>query len=658
MAISFKPKAGMIVRHAGERYLIAEIPDLRQALCRNLETKETRTILLSELLPDTNQDLAMPAPNGTIDLATIAPDKLYEATTRMAIVRKLDSTTTTGKATEKVALAAMELGKTVRTVYRLRKKLDKFGTVDAFVHKERSDKGASRLLPEIEALIQESIRAELMKREYGTFQDVHTAVKRVCESKDWRPPGITTIRDRFLKISEKERVARQRGPRKAQEQFTLWTGSFPGADRPLDVIQIDHTPSDVIVVDDAYRLPIGRAILTIAIDVFSRMIMGFQIWLEKPSTATVALCIAHAMLPKDEWLASRGIKTKWDCFGRPRKIHTDNAKEFRGSVFGRACAAYGIDVEQRPKGLKHYGGNVERAFRTFLRKMHTLSGTTFSNTRSKFDYDADGNAILTLEELEYWFTIYLTKRYHVKFHSKIKNTPTAKYASGILGTDGRPGIGIPERFLDPERVRLDFLPFEERTIQQYGVLIGHIHYHDDILRARIHEKDPQNPRRARKFIFRIDPRDVSVIYFWDPDLKEYHAIPTAHRGRPPVSLWEVKAIVKRLNDEGRANVDENLIYEGIDEMREIERNAAAKTKTARRNEQRRAEAEKHRKQKAAAGATTQASPEIDTTPVAGTGPAAPAAKARPVPHMPAPPSDSLLDDDEEVLPFADVDMRG
>ncbi len=655
MAKSFRPKCGMIVRHAGERYLIAEIPDLRQALCRNLETKENRTILLSELRPDTNQDLAAPAPNRTIDLATIAPDKLDEATARMTLMRKLESAAGSRKVTEQVAKTAVELGKTVRTVYRLRKKLEQSGTVEAFMHKERSDKGASRLPQEIEALIQESIRAELMKREFGTFEDVHTAVKRACKSKGLKPPGLTTIRDRYFKISEKERVARRRGPRKAQEQFTLWTGSFPGADRPLDVIQIDHTPSDVIVVDDAYRLPIGRAVLTIAIDVFSRMIMGFQIWLEKPSTASVALCIAHAILPKDEWLASRGIKTKWDCYGRPRKIHTDNAKEFRGSVFGRACEAYGIDVEQRPKGLKHYGGNVERAFRTFLRRMHTLNGTTFSDTKSKFDYDSSGKAIMTLAELEYWLTIYLTKRYHVKFHSKIKSTPTAKFEAGILGTDGLPGIGHPERFLDPQRVRLDFLPYEERTIQQYGVLIDHIHYHDNILSARIHEKDPKNPRRARKFIFRIDPRDVSVIYFWDPDLKEYHAIPTAHRGRPPVSLWEVRAIVKRLNAEGRSKVDENLIYEGIDEMREIERNAAAKTKAARRNEQRRAEAEKHRKQEAAAAAA-KAKEESLVSDSLGAGTAA-VAKPVPAPSRQPTPSNDLADDDEEILPYADVDMR-
>ena len=52
---------------------------------------------------------------------------------------------------------------------------------------------------------------------------------------------------------------------------------------PLDIIQIDHTKVDVILVDEETRKPIGRPIITVAIDVFSRMIFGFYISFEGPS---------------------------------------------------------------------------------------------------------------------------------------------------------------------------------------------------------------------------------------------------------------------------------------------------------------------------------------------------------------------------------------
>jgi len=40
---------------------------------------------------------------------------------------------------------------------------------------------------------------------------------------------------------------------------------------------------DVIVVDEEHRQPIQRPFLTVVIDIFSRMVLGFAIYLEKPS---------------------------------------------------------------------------------------------------------------------------------------------------------------------------------------------------------------------------------------------------------------------------------------------------------------------------------------------------------------------------------------
>jgi transposase InsO family protein len=66
---------------------------------------------------------------------------------------------------------------------------------------------------------------------------------------------------------------------------------------------------DVIVVEN--RQPIQRPSLTVVIDVHSRMVLGFAIYLEKPSAFTAGLAIAHAVLPKEQWLA--------DCRRRGRR---------------------------------------------------------------------------------------------------------------------------------------------------------------------------------------------------------------------------------------------------------------------------------------------------------------------------------------------------
>jgi putative transposase len=68
---------------------------------------------------------------------------------------------------------------------------------------------------------------------------------------------------------------------------------------PLELVQIDYTVVDVVVVDELERYPIGRPWLTVVIDVATRVIMGYQLSLEPPSSTSVALAISHAVLRKD-----------------------------------------------------------------------------------------------------------------------------------------------------------------------------------------------------------------------------------------------------------------------------------------------------------------------------------------------------------------------
>jgi putative transposase len=82
------------------------------------------------------------------------------------------------------------------------------------------------------------------------------------------------------------------------------------------VVQIDHTLVDVVIVDELKRLPLGRPWLTLAIDVASRMVTGFYLSLDAPSTLSVALALTQAVLPKDLWLCDRELELAWPACGR------------------------------------------------------------------------------------------------------------------------------------------------------------------------------------------------------------------------------------------------------------------------------------------------------------------------------------------------------
>ena len=209
-------------------------------------------------------------------------------------------------------------------------------------------------------------------------------------------PHNNTIRARISKLDPQFKIAKRQGKKAAEEQFKPSEGSFPNADFPLAVVQIDHTKLDIILVDDVYRKPIGRPWITMAVDVFSRMIPGFYISFDPPSALSAGLCLAHSVLTKETWLAQHEVEGLWPCWGLPRKIHLDNAREFHGKVLEKACKQYGIDIEWRPVARPHFGGHIERLLGTVLQEIHTLPGTTFSNVVERSNYDSEDSAVFTL----------------------------------------------------------------------------------------------------------------------------------------------------------------------------------------------------------------------------------------------------------------------
>ncbi len=70
--------------------------------------------------------------------------------------------------------------------------------------------------------------------------------------------------------------------------------------------------------------------MTVAIDVYSRMILGINISFDPPGAMGTGLCISNAILAKETYLQKLGVDGSWGCWGVMETIHVDNAKEFRG----------------------------------------------------------------------------------------------------------------------------------------------------------------------------------------------------------------------------------------------------------------------------------------------------------------------------------------
>lgn len=575
---------GMTVYYQSSRFLVIDLTSASLVLIKS-ENGQHLTVSASDLTPDLEKSLT-PLP----DLASISSTKWGRAIEIFDAISPLISIGEEARTRSDVQKVADAVGKHISTVYRWLEDYESTGLVSSLIRKPRKDIGSKRLDEQVEAIIKEVIEKFFLTVQSRTPTKTAYEVRKVCIQKGLPPPDPTTVRNRIFEISEEYRMRRRRGAKAADENFEPIRGSFPGANYPLAVVQIDHTPVDVVIVDDVKRKSINRPYLTIATDVNSKMCPGFYLSLDHPGTLATGLCISKSILPKETELARLGLDhLNWPCWGVMTKIHTDNAKEFRGTMLGKAVEQYGIIAERRPKGRPKYGGNVERAFRTFMHEVHNeLPGTTFSSVKDKFEYDSEGRAVMTFSALEKWLTLFILGVYHQQPHDGNDGLPPiVKWERGIYGTDTVRGTGIPMRVPDEDRLKLDFMPFEMRTVQEYGIQFMGFSYWTDALRRFIHAKNPKARNLKQEFVCRYDPRDLSKIWMYEPESTQYIEIPYRDLTRPAVSIWELKDAKRQLRAESMSVTNEELIFKTIDQMRELVASEAAKTKSARIKQQRR-----------------------------------------------------------------------
>ncbi|PMR86040.1 Mu transposase C-terminal domain-containing protein [Xanthomonas arboricola] len=132
----------------------------------------------------------------------------------------------------------------------------------------------------------------------------------------------------------------------------------------------------------------------------------------------------------------------------------------------------------------------------------------------------------------------------------------------------------------PWAYHLDFMPVLKRTVQAYGLAIDGIRYYDPVLDPWVGRRDPKT-KKPLSFLVRRDPRDISVVWFLDPDIDQYYAVPYRNLAWPHMTLWELREIRVQLKREGRAEVDEDLIFETYERLTKLKEDAQASTVKAR-----------------------------------------------------------------------------
>ena len=573
--IDIKPNS--YVKYKNLEYKITQLLNFNEVIGIDVVTKKAKLLPIAELSSiEPSKDIN--AESISKDISEINDSEYNEAKRRYeAILPLLEKNLSRKDSVE----YSKKIGIHFTTLYRWQERYKSTGTILGLIsNKVGAKKGNTRLNSEIEILIKRIIDSYYLTIQKPSVQSVVDKVLAECKKMNIIAPHSNTIRNRIESISEYEKLKKQGSKSIARTRYEPTPNKFE-ADYPLQLIEIDHTPCDIILVDDEHRLPIGRPWITVAIDIYSRMIAGYYLSMNAPSVTSVGMCVSNTILPKDTLLAKFDVNANWNVWGFPETIHVDNGADFRADAVKKAGLAHGINIEFRPVGRANFGGHIERAIGTLMSEIHNLPGTTFSNIKQRGEYNSDANASMTFFEFEKWLVTFITKIYHKRVHNSLFLTPEQQWEEGLFGDEN--SIGFIQKPSSNSTIILDFLPIYERTIQKNGVNIEGLNYYDHVLRTKINQTENG---KKKQFIFKRDPRDISYVWFYEESTKEYFKIPVANQNMPSMTAWEFYSIKTNLKNKGLKRVNQDAILEAREELHNQIQLSVKNSKKARRDSQR------------------------------------------------------------------------
>jgi putative transposase len=547
-----------------------------RARIRDGTNEELRDVAISELrslsyLPAAELDARLDQQR------TVDPVEWSLAEKREATIRKI--LTDDGPTKERVRVAAVALGMSARAVYRLVARYRISAQTTSLLPRRRGPNKTHRRLGDArERLIADAIERRYLVRPCTPMEEVYRNVKKRCRELSIPAPARGSVLARIRDLDTRHVARRRLGSKEARAIARSTPGELE-ASTALELIQMDHTLADIIIVDSVHRRPIGRPWLSLAIDVATRCVLGAHVALEAPSALAVALCMQHACLPKDRGGLLMISDVPWPMFGLPKRMLVDNGPDFHGIALQRGCSEYGITLSYRPVRQPHFGGHIERLIGTMMGRVHLLPGTTDSSPTARGSYDSESAAVMTLSEFAHWLCLEIAGRYHQDRHRMLGTAPAAAWAASIAA-----GM-TPALPADPTHFLISFLPVTRRRLQRNGLIFERIRYWSDMLPTIAQPNEP--------LIVRYDPRDLSHLFVMGKDLR-YHRVPYANVTHPPISLAELRYLQAQLRAQSKAHIDENLLFATHDKQQNIVAAAVTTTKATRRRAEaaRRAKAEK------------------------------------------------------------------
>ena len=594
-------KDKIIFRNQSQYRIVRPTPDGVQL--ENVHTGELSNEKMNSLLREYTQGILrtlptkierlsnVPSPeNVTPNLSRMSDASRAETRQRIDYITRLADQNAFELGRKNLILAILEIARSrnevqpphISTIYRWRKNLqDAQNQINALFSKieHRGGKNRTRLTADVEAMIDEKVESIFLTSKCGTAEDVHEAVflavqientKRI-ESEWLKPPGLRTIQRRIERIYGFDIAVARYGMKEALRRYGV-IGISRRVSKILELVEIDHTPVDLMVVNDD-RVVIGRPMITFVLDRFSRCVLGYHLTLGTHGTPAVFEALRHSMLPKS-YLQDRysDLNLTWECYGWMDRLLMDNGREFHANAVVDAMLSLGVITEYAEAMSPNDKPFVERFIRTFNYSfIHKLPGTTMAKLHLRIGFKAEDEACLTLQELDKMIHAWILGKYHLRPHSGLgKRAPIDVWRESAKSHP-------PQLKANAEDVDIEFSEVSSSVVQHYGIDLNTFKYSS----PRLSHLRSMLPVKNTRVDVKWPRNDVGHIYVWDAFEKEYFKVENNDNSVYGLTLEQAKS--------GKKIIDDNPHYKRVrantgDVVREIVAVAAVdkKLKTRRK----------------------------------------------------------------------------
>lgn len=388
--------------------------------------------------------------------------------------------------------------------------------------------------------------------------------------------------------------------RKGSRKFNLENRAITGSSKaetigPGSRYQIDATVADVYLVSLYNRnWIIGRPIIYVVIDVFSRMITGVYIGLEGPSWIGAMMALANAAADKVEFCKEYGIEiteNEWSCHHVPDTILGDRG-ELAGMAVETLIPNLHIRIENAASYRADWKGLVERHFRIIHEQVKPfLPGYVdidFKQRGGK-DYRLDS----TLDIHQFTKIVIRLILHHNNHHylanyerdeamivDEVAPVPRELWNWGIANRSGR------LRTYPEDIVKLNLMPTAKATITARGIKFKGMYYTcDKALKEQWFEKARSNylSKSEKRLTISFDVRKPNFIYIPSEDGRNFEKcyLNDAENRFIDKNLYDIEYLLAEEQRQKQKNEGKEL-QEKVDLYSEIENiaNEAKKMKEA------------------------------------------------------------------------------